>query len=255
MPKPLLVLVAGVLLVAGCKVDTDITVTLEEDGTGSITTVVTLDAEAVGRVESDGRTLETAFPLDDLTAAGWTITPWQHGADGSARLQLEHDYAGEDELRQRIGELVGPTGLLTDAQVRRDRGLLRSQDELALTADLRRPSTGILKDPELLTALQASGLDVATLDQQLQAQLRESLTLSVTLIAPGDKEETVELLPGELDTITAARSRFDSGRFTWFAIAAMLAFLGVLLYLAASVGARHERERRPAREPERTPLM
>jgi hypothetical protein len=255
MSKRVIALVAGVLLLAGCKVDGDITITLDEDGTGTITTVVTLDAEAVGRVETNGRTLETAFPLDDLRTAGWEIAPWQRGPDGSAQLKLQHDYAGQEELQQRIGELVGPTGLLGDPRLRHDRGLLRSHDEVALAVDLRQPSTGIQKDPKLVAALQGSGVDVATLDQQLQAQLRESLMLSVTLVAPGGKEETVEVLPGERQTVTAARSRFESARFTWFAIAAMLVFLGLLLYLAASVGARHERKRGPAREPERTPLM
>jgi hypothetical protein len=244
-----------VALLAGCKVDADVTVTLEDDGTGVISTVITLDAEAVGRVETNGRTLDTSFPLQDLAAAGWEITPWARGADGSAALRLEHDYAGEDELQQRVEELVGPTQLLRDARLQRDRGLFRSHDELTLSADLRNPGTGIQQDPELLAALQGSGLDVATLDQQLQAELREALSVSLTVVAPGGKEETVELLAGESETATAARSRFDSGRLVWFAIAGMLAFLGALLYLAASVGARHERSRRPLGEPDRTPLM
>jgi hypothetical protein len=249
------VLAICVLVLAGCKVDADVTVTLKQDGTGTIDTIIRLDAEAVGRVETDGRTLERAFVLDDLKKAGWHITSWQRGPDGSATLRLQHDYSGENELRQRIGELVGPTNLLQDARLRRDRGFLRSHDELSMAADLRKPTTGIQQDPQLVAALQNSGLDVATLDQQLQAQLREALTVSVTLVAPGGKEETVQVLPGERQTATAARSHFDSGRLVWFGIAGILGFLAVLLYLSASIGARRERARRVVREPERTPLM
>ena len=127
-----------------------------------------------------------------------------------------------------------------------------------MTADLRHPSTGIQQDPALVAGLQAAGLDVATLDQQLQSELREALSVSVTVKAPGNKEETVQVLAGEQETATAARSRFNSSRLTWFAIAGILAFLGVLLYLSASIGARRERARRvrSVRQPvERTPLM
>jgi hypothetical protein len=248
-------LVVCVVALAGCKVNADVTVTLNKDGSGRIDAIVVLDGEAVARVESNGRTLDTAFPLSDLDKAGWDVTPWQRGADGSATVRLQHDFSGENELRQRIDELVGPSGLLTGVELRRDRGPLRSHDELSMTVDLRKPATGIQKDPQLLAALQASGVDVATLDQQLQAQLREALSVSVTLVAPGGKEETVQVLPGETETATAAHSTFNSNRLVWFAIAALLAFLGVLLYLSASVGARRERARRTVSEPERTPLM
>ena len=250
------VLVLCALAFAGCKVNADITVTLQGDGTGTIDTFVTLDPEAVARVETGGRTLETAFPLDDLKKSGWQISPWQRGADGSATLRLQHDYSGEHELQQRINELVGPTKLLRDPRLIRERSLFRSHDELSLEADLRHPSVAVQQDPALAAALQRAGLDVKTLDQQLQTQLREALTVSVTLSAPGNREDTVEVLAGEHEQATAARSRFDTGRLTLFAIAAMLAFLAALLYLSASIGARRERAREHIGRPvERTPLM
>ena len=247
-------LVFCIAVLASCKVDADVTVTLDDDGTGSVSTVVALDAEAVGRVETNGRTLDTAFPLDDLTEAGWEITPWERSADGAATLRLEHGArartsSGNASTTSSVRRACSRRGL------RRDRGLLRSHDELTLAVDLSRPGTGIQQDPELVAALQGSGLDVATLDQQLQAQLRESLTLSLTLVGPDGKETTVEMLPGGTRNRHVRTSRFESGPVVWFAIAGMLAFLGALLYLAASVGARHERARQPVAEPDRTPLM
>jgi len=244
------------LALAGCKVDADVMVTLREDGSGTIDTVVALDAEAVARVETNGRTLDTAFPLDDVRAAGWDISAWERAADGSARLFLSHEYAGEGELDQRITELVGPTELLRDPQLTRERGILRSRDELSIEADLRQPGVGIQQDPELVAALEAGGLDVATLDQQLQAELRQALSLQLTVEVEGERTQTIAIVPGEQERATAARSSFDSGRLTWFVIAGILTFLGVLLYLSASVGARRERARRRINQrPERTPLM
>ena len=88
------VVVVCLLVLAGCKVDADITVTMKPDGSGTIDTFITLDAEAVARVEVAGRTLDTAFPLDDLKAAGWTISPWTRGADGAAPLRRPPISAG-----------------------------------------------------------------------------------------------------------------------------------------------------------------
>jgi hypothetical protein len=246
----------AVVALAGCKVDADVDITLRDDGSGTIDAVIRLDAEAVAGVERDGRTLDTAIPLDDLRAAGWEVSVWERGADGSASLFVGHDFAGESELDRRVTELVGPTGLLRDPQLTRERGILRSRDELSIEGDLRSPGTGIQQDPELVAALQAAGLDVAALDQQLQAELREALSLDVTVEVEGERTETVALVPGEQERVVAAHSRFDSGRLALFCIAGLLAFLGVLLYLSASVGARRERSRRAvAQVPERSPLM
>jgi hypothetical protein len=247
-------LVALVAVLAGCKVDADLTVTMRDDGTGTVDLGLTLDAEAVARVETGGRTLDTAFPLDDLRDAGWEVSSWARGQDGSASIVFSHDYSGRDELEQRIDELVGPTNLVRDVEFRRQRGLLRSRDELSVAVDLRAAGSGLQQDPELVAALQAGGLDVATLDQQLQGELRNALTMQVTVEVPGGRTETVEIVPGEEETATAAHSSFDSGKLTWFVIAGILVFLGLLLYLSASVGARRERARRPPQY-ERTPLM
>ena len=48
-------LVACLLVFTGCKVDADVNVTLREDGTGTIETDITLDGEAVARVETNAR--------------------------------------------------------------------------------------------------------------------------------------------------------------------------------------------------------
>jgi hypothetical protein len=246
--------VACVAVLAGCKVDADLTITTRGDGTGTVEMEIILDAEAVARVEADGRTLDTAFSLDDLRSAGWEISPWTRAEDGSAAIVFTHGYSGEDELEQRIDELVGPTNLVRDVELTRQRGILRDRDELSVDVDLRAVGAGIQADPELAAALQASGLDVATLDEQLEAELREALTLDVTVEVPGGRTETVSVGPGDEERATAARSSFDSGKMTWFVIAGILVFLALLLYLAANVGARRERARRPV-EYERTPLM
>ena len=256
MLRRALVLLIGLVVLAGCKVDAQVHVTLEEDGTGTVTTTVTLDGDAVRRVENNGRTLETVFSLDDLRAAGWTIEPWVRNDDGSASLEVAHAYTGQAELSLRIAELTGPTDLLGDVAVRQDRSFLRTHDEVSVGADLSNPAPAIMQDADLVASLQAAGLDVAALEAQLQGELRDALTVELTVVGPGGRTQTVEVGAGERETATAASSKFDSSRLMWLVMAGMLAFLAVLLYLAASIGARRSRRyQRTSVEPERTPLM
>ena len=57
------------VLVAGCKVDAVVTVKVDDDGSGSVTASVTLDAEAVRAVETPTLKLRDAVRLDDLETA------------------------------------------------------------------------------------------------------------------------------------------------------------------------------------------
>ncbi|MGQ0826002.1 MAG: hypothetical protein ACT4OX_13410 [Actinomycetota bacterium] len=248
---------AAVLLVSGCRVDAHVRVAMDEDGSGVVDARVTLDAEAVARVQGNGRTLETAIVVDDLAAAGWEVVPWARADDGSATLRITREFVGEAQLAQLVSELVGPTEIVRDVTIIRERGLLRSRDELSLAADLRTISAGVQADPELSVSLQAAGLDVAALDTLLSAELREAFRLRVTVEVPGGKVDTLELVPGEERTLAAARSEFDSGRLALMIISGNLVFLAILLYLSASISARRGRERARSRrtEPERTPLM
>jgi hypothetical protein len=244
------------LALAGCEVDAHVLVTMNEDGSGTVQTTVTLDAEAVARVETDGRTLETAFPLGDFADAGWTVGAWERAEDGGAEIVFSRAYAGEEQLNQRLVELVGDTGILRDAQIDRERGLFKTRDEVSLAADVRTLSAGVEADPELAASLTAAGLDVATLDEQLTTELRDAFRLRVTLEGPSGKTDTVSLVAGEDARLAAADSDFNSDRLFLLLIAGALVFLAVLLYLSASISARRSRARHmPPPEPDRTPLM
>ena len=250
------VVAIAVLALTGCEVDAHVRITMNEDGSGTVETTVTLDAEAVARVETNGRTLENAFSIDDFVQAGWNVGTWERNEDGSAQIVISRDYAGEEQLNQRLVELVGDTGILKDARIDRERGLFKTRDEVFLAADARTLSAGVEADPELAASLTAAGLDVATLDEQLSTELREAFRLRVTLQGPSGKTDTAELAAGEEARLSAADSDFNSDRLFFLLIAGALVFLAILLYLSASVSARRSRARHtPPSEPDRTPLM
>lgn len=250
-------LLLTLLALAGCRVDTTVRVTLRDDGSGTISTSVALDAEAVAQVEQNGRTLETAIVVDDLAEAGWRIDPWVRDGQGGATLKLSHTFVGESQLSRRLEDLAGTTGALGGGRVIRERSFLRSRDELSVDADLGALAAAISNDPELVTSLQAAGLDPAGLEQQLTAQLRDAFRLRVSVAVPGGRVDSTRLVAGEHRRVTAAHKTFDAGRLSLLVMAGLIAFLAALLYLSASISARRDRSRRRAAllEPERTPLM
>src|SRR2546430_16216952 len=75
--RRLLVVVAACVLLAGCKVDTTLTIDVHDNGGGSVRLRVALDADAVQNAQAGGGRLADRVRLGDLQAAGWTVSPWR----------------------------------------------------------------------------------------------------------------------------------------------------------------------------------
>jgi len=134
MRRLLLVVVAACALLAGCKVDTTLTIDVHDNGGGSVRIRVALDADAVQNAQAGGGRLEDRVRLGDLQAAGWTVSPWRRAPDGSATVSLRKDFA---QICEAIIEncpnlllLHFPTnGYLSDKIVAATREILRMGPE------------------------------------------------------------------------------------------------------------------------------
>src|SRR5438445_9863932 len=152
-------LVVAVVLLAGCKVDARVDITLRADGSGTVTARVTLDADAVRRLTAHAP-LERAVPLDDVRAAGWKVSGWRPAPGGGETISVAHEFVGPAALARRLHDLEGSTGVLRDPVITRTRSWFRAEDGIAVTVDLRHLLTGIRSDRELSQRLAAAGLDV-----------------------------------------------------------------------------------------------
>jgi hypothetical protein len=235
-----LVLVSAVLL-AGCKVNTQVDVTLRPDGTGTIAARIALDAGAVQRLTTHAP-LTQAVPLADVRAAGWTVSKWLPLAGGGKVITLTHAFVGQPDLTRRIADLSGPSGVLRNPKITRTRGFLDAEDGLAITVDLRNLSTGIRTDAELTKRLTAAGLNVNTLDAQLHAQLNGALHVRVVVHVAGGKSKTVQLTAGGHATVSATDSRTNARRVELLAAGALLLVLALMI-MAASSASRSRRRR------------
>ena len=246
------------MLLAGCRVDTSVNVTLHDNGTGTIRTKVTLDADAVQHLGGPTAVAQAASRFDDMRASGWVVSPITPGTNGSLVITLAHPFAGQADLAQQLTDLVGQNGVLRDPQIERSRGWFSSTQGLTIVVDTRAPSAGITSDAALMARLRAAGIDPVALDARLTKELRAALHLTVAVKLPNGHTRTFTATNGTLVTADLTDHRTDFDRMVKLGIALALALLAGSFFLAAAVSARRERRRRHQRlapEPERVPLM
>jgi hypothetical protein len=252
-----LILFAAVLL-AGCRIDARVQIKLDDDGSGTVTTTLTLDQEAVQRA-GGAEHLGDDVPLDDLAAAGWKVSQWTKALDGAYTMTLSRNFTGEEDLNHRLADLAGADGALRDAKITRDRNGLSSTDGLALTVDGSDPSPGIVADSTMATQLRSFGIDPAAIEEQLKKELRSSVHLTVAVTLPDGTEKVVTANQDGPQTVSASHSSKNWDHITQLGIALTLALLAGLFFVSYAVSSRRNRRRQAQRVPyndvDRAPLM
>ena len=245
--RRLVVVVVACVLLAGCKVDTTLTIDVHDDGSGSVRVRVALDADAVQNAQAGGGMLEDRVRLGDLQAAGWTVTPWRRAPDGSATVSLRKDFANAGELAGVVAEVSGKDGPLPGVALERNRGFLSTEYKVKGAADLSRLTAGIADDPEVVAQLTGQRVDLAQIDQRLAQQLNDAFRLRIRFVFPGGDVTEVKPEPGKKVSLATSTSQFDTTRALLLAAAVVLGAVGVVLLVRGEL--RGRRRRRRARPP------
>ncbi len=236
------------LLAAACKVDTTVTVTVHDDGSGVVSLTAVLDPDAVKAAESGGGKLEDRVRLGDLAAGGWTVDPWARAADGSAQLTLSKPFETPAQATAIVKELNGTVGPLRDLTVTRDAGSFSTSYATTGTLDLKDLQTGLTSDPAVVGSLLVQSVDAGALDQTLQADLRDSFSLTVKVEQPGGTT-VVKGVPGQAKPVDASTSVLDTTKVILVTIAAVLVVLAIVVLLWPGRRRRRRATRRGVRSP------
>jgi hypothetical protein len=239
----LLFALAACVLLAGCKVDTTLTIDVDDDGSGTVRVRVALDAEAVQNAQAGGGTLEDRVRLGDLQAAGWTVSPWRRAPDGSASISVRKGFANADDLARVVAELNGDAGPLRGVRLERDQGLLFTEYEVTGSADLSQLTADVAADPELVAQLTAQRVDVTQIDQRLTQQINDAFRLRIRLVFPGGEVQEVRPEPGRKVSLAASSSQLDTTRALFLAAAAGLGVLGIVVLVGGELRGRRRRSR------------
>jgi hypothetical protein len=243
MRRLLVVVLFACLLLAGCKVDTTVTLAVHEDGSGFVRINVALDAEAVQNAEAGGGRLEDRVRLGDLEAAGWKVSAWKRAQDGTATLSLRKSFAEAGDVAGIFDELNAEGGPLRGITLERDHNLVFTRYELTGVADLSQLTAGIAADPELAAQLSGQRVDLTRIDQQLSQEIRDAFRLRIRLDLPGaSKEFTPE--PGKKVSLSTSSTQLDITRALLLLAAVVLGVLGIVVLVWGELRNRRRPDRR-----------
>lgn len=103
MFRRLLLLVLGALILASCRLDVEVEVMIEPDGTGTVTVVALADEGLVGQIDG----LADALVFDDVVRGGWEIDGPTSTDDGGLRAVFSHRFSSAQELANLLNS-IGP---------------------------------------------------------------------------------------------------------------------------------------------------
>ncbi len=192
--RRLVVLVIGVLALAGCQLDVVAEVDVEADGSGTIVVVAEADADLLQRVP----TIADDLILDDVRDAGWDVVGPDPTPDGGLIITLAHDFADRNEATNLLRS-IGPP--FDDPSIGR-----RQEGDAAtntVSADLGLPDGfAAFADDDLVAAV--GGIPFADEFSQTESDPQSSMTAELIVTLPGDlveSETNAEVL--------------DDGRLRW----------------------------------------
>lgn len=229
------------MVLTGCQLQVDTTISIEADGSGSVTQAVGLDAEAVARIGD----LDRQLAVDDLVAAGWTVDPAVREDDGLTWVRAHKEVDDTTELAVAVSELNGPAGPFRDIATGQSDTFFDRTTEFIATYDLT-GGPALFTDPELV----AVGGDpwgnlIAQVESQTGRPATEMVDFSVTVELPGGYRETwtpsfADAAPTEI----AARQSESKVTDRLLQLAAIVALLVLALALRVAWVARRRRTRR-----------
>lgn len=185
------------LALTACKVDVQVAVDAETNGTGKVEVTATLDEEATASTPN----LSSRLRVDDLRATGWTVVgPTRAGA--RTVLRATKGFRTPAEAGKVLDEVSGPHGPVSGFTLKRERKALwwawTFEGDLDLRGGIER-----FGDPGLRAQLEGSAFGVEA------ARAQEAFALQVALRLPG----RVEAEAGEkLDGRTVWKGSFGDRR-------------------------------------------
>ena len=186
----LLISVAVVALVAGCRADVAVTVDVAPDGSGTVAVTVDFDADVVAHVSD----LRSQLRLDDVEAAGWVVDEPVELDGGGLRVRATRPVADAAGFASALAEVHPALFPDTELELRRTfattRYLWRSTVDRSLGVEA-------FGDPGLTAVLggELFGLPLDVLTERAGGPLEEMVTVDVAVQLPGGAARSLGAAP------------------------------------------------------------
>ena len=239
-----------VFLTAACNIQLQVTIDLQEDGSGLVTAGIGLDPLAQDQdVFSD---LETILRTSDLSANGWDFEIAGKAADGSVWYEASKAFLSPDDLQGILGELTSSQTAFTGWEVSIESSKSKRVYSVLGWVDLREGFT-IFTDTELSALLEEPplGISLEKLEEDLGQSPEDSVAMKVTINLPGSGEQSYDIPLGQKRVISAEGENLHRGnQILGWAIWALMALLALALLMTALnwfLDIRHAKKQPPRR--------
>ncbi len=167
-------------LLAGCRADIVVAVSVEPDGSGEVQVTVAFDRDVVEAVPD----LDQILRLDDVRSSGWD-TGQSRDADGLT-VRLTKSFESADQLSVVLSEIDGESGLFGPATLDTYRNGAMVGYRLDMTVRLDRRVLDLI-DPSVAPQLDGEpfGVPIAELEARANGPLDEAVSLVVMATVPG----------------------------------------------------------------------
>ncbi len=238
LARRLLSALAIVLVCASCRVDVNVNVAIQRDGSGAVTITALADAAVVQQAPDLVNDLQFA----DVKAAGWTVTGPTAEPDGGLRVVLTQAFTTPAQATQILADISGPNGPLIGITLTRQHKseltTFRLNGQLQLTGGL-----DAFTDASLLAAVGATPYATELAGAKLQptdavaisftATLPETVRNTTGVQQTGVIRWTVPTDGSAIDVASLAEHRDPTNR--WAGPVSTGAMIALLVWLAVSI--------------------
>jgi hypothetical protein len=169
---------AAVLLLSGCRLTANVTVTMNADGSGVVSIDLVADADLLAKAPSAVSDLR----LDDVRQAGWEVTGPAPTPDGGSSIRLAKPFHSAEEAAAVVAEINGPQGPLRDMRFARSARFARI-DITVNGAVQWEGGLAAFSDSALTSALGRTPLEQEVAASGVAPE--DALALTVTVKMPG----------------------------------------------------------------------
>ncbi|HYN31844.1 MAG TPA: hypothetical protein VES40_04405 [Ilumatobacteraceae bacterium] len=182
------------IALAGCRLDVAVDMTVEPDGTGTVSILATADAELVAAVP----TIADDLALDDVVAAGWVVDGPNPTPDGGLTITFTHGFFSDEEATNLLNSLGPPFNEMS---------MVRNSSGQDTTTRL----TGLLGLPDGFASFADDDLVAAVGSVPFAKQIATSgatpaSSMGITMRAA---------LPGNIDQSQSNGTLIDDGQLEW----------------------------------------